>query len=40
MAPSQAKTDNMPANGVTAFGVLLMLNSLPPKSGAKFGVSF
>ena len=40
MAPSQAKKDTMPPNGVTALGVVLILISPPPKSGAKLRASF
>jgi hypothetical protein len=39
-APSHTKNDAIPANGVTAFGVVYNFSSSEPKSGLKFNVSF
>jgi hypothetical protein len=39
-APSHAKNDAIPPNGVTAFGVVCNFSSSEPKSGLKLNVSF
>jgi hypothetical protein len=39
-APSHTKNDAIPANGVTAFGVVCNFSSSEPKSGLKLNVSF
>jgi hypothetical protein len=39
-APNHAKNDAIPANGVTAFGVVCNFSSSEPKSGLKLKVSF
>jgi hypothetical protein len=39
-APGHTKNDAIPANGVTAFGVVTNFSSLEPKGGVKLSISF